>query len=143
MVEILNQFFLPYIILVLIAAVAAHFIGGAMKLYDTTNWFDIVFHILTGAFLLTVSGFWIGENLLGIAPKFAVIFAFCFTVAAGAVWELLEFTCDTVFKTNMQRWRDKNFSPRRVGLIDSMTDLAANLFGGLISCAVIFALISI
>ena len=54
------------------------------------------------------------------------MFAFCFGVAAGAVWEIFEFVVDQLFNTNMQ----KN------GLVDTMWDLIVDSIGALITSLV-------
>lgn len=50
-----------------------------------------------------------------------IVFILTFTLAAGVVWEIYEFTCDQVFGTDLQH-----------GNIDTMVDLIVDLIGALI-----------
>ena len=50
-----------------------------------------------------------------------IAFILTFTLAAGVVWEIYEFTCDQVFGTDLQH-----------GNIDTMVDLIVDLIGALI-----------
>ena len=59
-----------------------------------------------------------------------IIFILIFTLAAGAAWEIYEFTCDQVFGTNLQH-----------GNTDTMVDLIVDLIGAAI--VAIFAAIAL
>lgn len=72
-----------------------------------------------------------------LSPFFVVMFAICFAVSMGVVWEFFEFTMDRAFGFNMQRFRLEN----QDGLIDTMTDLFVGLIGAIITAIVGFVYI--
>jgi len=60
-----------------------------------------------------------------VGPLFIAFFAFCFVIACGTVWEIIEFTSDRLFGTDMQRWLE-------TGVVDTMKDIIEDVLGGLI-----------
>ena len=54
-----------------------------------------------------------------LSPIFVALFAFNFAVSIGVIWEIFEFTMDSLFALNMQK----------TGLIDTMWDLIADCIG--------------
>lgn len=58
-----------------------------------------------------------------LSPVFIALFAFAFALCIGALWEIYEFSMDSILGLNMQ----KN------GLVDTMWDLIADSLGGLIA----------
>ena len=118
----------------------AHFLlGHKLKLYDTTKWFDKLLHVIAGGVILVPLGAYFVRHY---QPWLIATFAFFFSVALAALWEVLEFIIDTLFKTNMQRYKDKTSSPRGAGLMDSMGDIIAQSFGATIACVVLFTLVT-
>src|SRR3546814_20117211 len=62
-------------------------------------------------------------------PSFLAVFAFCFSQAIGARWEIFEFTMDQVFGLTMQ----KPMLGDPSGLTDTMWDLIVNAIGAIAS----------
>lgn len=102
------------------------FLGEVFDFYNRFWWWDIAMH----------GGSAVGFGLIGFvlvfmmfqgdrfaAPPLAIaVFAFCFAVAIGAMWEIFEFTMDQLAGTNMQK----------SGLRDTMGDLIVDCGGALI-----------
>lgn len=64
------------------------------------------------------------ENIdILLNPLFIAIFSFTFAVSIGVVWEIFEFSMDSLFGSNMQK----------SGLVDTMWDLIADCIGGSIA----------
>lgn len=105
---------------------ATLFLGEVEEFYDRFWWWDVMLH----------GGSAIGFGLIGFlvifmmfqgdryaAPPWAMgLFAYCFAVAIGTLWEIFEYTMDQSLGTNMQR----------TGLPDTMKDLIMNTVGGFI-----------
>ncbi len=118
-------------LVILLFVFAALFLGEVRSYYDRFWWWDIVLHTASG-FLLGIFGFLLvyvlNENRrveLSMRPRFVALFAFLFAVAAGALWEIFEFTMDQVFDTNMQ----KPMLGDPSGLTDTMWDLVVDMLG--------------
>jgi len=62
-----------------------------------------------------------------LKPGFVAFFAFMFALGMGALWEIFEFTMDSVFGMNMQ----KPMLGDPSGLTDTMWDLIVDALGAL------------
>ena len=62
-----------------------------------------------------------------LSPFFIAFFAFCFALAFGVVWEIYEYTVDSVAALNMQKYalEDGTLLVGREALADTMEDLIA------------------
>jgi uncharacterized membrane protein YjdF len=61
-------------------------------------------------------------------PGFVAIFAFMFAVGIGALWEIFEFSMDSLFGMDMQ----KEMRGDPSGLTDTMWDLIVDILGALV-----------
>jgi len=121
-------------ILALLFVFAALFLGEVRGYYERYWWWDIALHTSSGC-LLGILGFLLVYVLnetdridVHMRPRFVALFAFFFSVAMGAVWEIFEFTMDQVFGMNMQKPMFGDPS----GLTDTMWDLIVDTLGALI-----------
>ncbi len=112
-------------LLAILFIVGALFLGEVRGYYTRFWWWDGLLH-LGSSFLLGVLGFLLvyvlNQKQLGdlhLEPAFVAIFAFSFSLALGAMWEIFEFWMDQLFGLNMQR----------TGLDDTMRDLIVDVFG--------------
>lgn len=111
---------------------AAIFLGSGLGFYSKLPRWDDILHSLSGA-LLTVLGFAIvilynkrSERVSGtISAGFTAVFAFCFALAVGAVWEIYEYTGDGLLNMSMQRFlaADGSGLVGRAALYDTMKDI--------------------
>ena len=88
----------------------AIFLGEVMSFYYLIPHWDTVLHAFSGA-MLGALGFilvdWLNDSpavRVQLSPLFVSLFAFCFALAAGAVWEIYEFSGDGLFGLNMQKY---------------------------------------
>lgn len=110
---------------------ATLFLGEIRGYYERLWWWDLALHGTAGL-LLGILGFVIvyilNENKhvdLHMRPSFVALFAFCFSQAIGALWEIFEFAMDSFFGLTMQ----KPMLGDRSGLTDTMWDLQVNAVG--------------
>lgn len=116
--------------LAIVFVFASLFLGEVRGYYVRFWWWDAVLHAASG-FLLGILGFLLVHVLneteavdLRMKPAFVAFFAFTFSVAMGAAWEIFEFTADSLLGLNMQK----------SGLVDTMWDLIVDTTGaGLIA----------
>lgn len=104
------------------------FLGSLNDFYERFSWWDTLLHFQSGI-LLGIIGFVLiyllnrgGVGKLSLSPFFLSFFAVCFSMAMSVVWEIFEYTMDSVFGFNMQR----------SGLMDTMSDLVVNTGAALI-----------
>lgn len=109
------------------------FLGEVFDFYNRFWWWDIAMH----------GGSALGFGLVGFvlvfmmfqgdrfaAPPAAIaVFAFCFALAIGAMWEIFEFSMDEIFGLNMQK----------SGLRDTMGDLIVDCIGALLGASTGYA----
>lgn len=115
---------------------ASLFLGEVREYYTRFWWWDTLLHTFSGL-LLGIIGFLLVHILnelenVGLHMKagFVAFFAFLFAVGVGALWEIFEFTMDSLFGMNMQKPTLKDPS----GLTDTMFDLIADAFGAAVMC---------
>ena len=87
----------------------AVFLGEVFEFYYLVPHWDTILHFFSGA-MLGALGFILVDILnrnekvrVSLSPLFVAVFAFCFALAAGAVWEIYEFTGDSLLGLNMQK----------------------------------------
>ena len=136
----------------------AMFGGDVLNFYNTVSWWDSFLHLTSGA-LFSAIGYLVFVSINRNAdvrnqlhPVTAIMFAVCFALAAGVVWEIYEFAADCLFGMNMQRWQNtmsveqwaslqhvSNFS--QPGLIDSMKDMILDTMGAIFSIPILLPMI--
>ncbi|MEW9856458.1 hypothetical protein [Novosphingobium sp. M1R2S20] len=118
-------------ILAMLFAFATLFLGEVQDYYERYWWWDLLLHTTAGL-LMGMLGFLIVYILnedsqvdLHMRPSFLALFAFSFSQAIGAVWEIFEFAMDQLFGMTMQKPMLGDSS----GLTDTMFDLIVNAVG--------------
>lgn len=113
----------------------ALYLGEIYNFYNKFWWWDLILHSLFGYYTVIVSL----HMIKGVVRKeveitkkrfsvFSVIFAFCFTIALGTLWELFEFSGDYLFKREMIKG----------GLEDTATDLLVKTASALITSIIYY-----
>ncbi len=102
------------------------YLGDIQKFYALFWWWDVLLHGFS-AVSIGIVGFVImlylqQGNKVHAKPFLICLFAFAFTVAAGAIWEIFEFSLDQIFGLTTQ---DNS-------LYDTMTDLIIDSIGAFI-----------
>lgn len=119
---------------------AAIFLGEVQSFYYTVPHWDTILHTFSGG-MLGALGFslvsWLNKDehtTLRLSPLFVAIFAFCFAVALGTLWEIYEFTFDGILGLNMQKFKLENGTALvgRNALSDTMKDLCVDVLGALV-----------
>jgi hypothetical protein len=103
------------------------FLGHIQRFYDHVPFWDKFVHFQSGL-LLGATGYIIiyllneqRTSRLDLTPGFVSVFAIIFSLAIGAIWEMLEFAADYALSIH---WQD--------GLSDTMWDLIVNAIGAVI-----------
>lgn len=105
---------------------ASMYLGEIHAFYIKFWWWDLMLHTVSG-FIIADIGFMLvyilnKQKKLKLTPIFVAMFSFSFAVSLGVLWEIFEFTMDSVFGVNMQK----------SGLVDTMWDLIVDSIGALI-----------
>ncbi|HEY9032781.1 MAG TPA: hypothetical protein VIN71_02500 [Pseudomonadales bacterium] len=124
----------PFQLLTVAFVFASLFLGEVRGYYTRFWWWDIALHTSSG-FLLGIVGFLLVHVLneiedtgVHMRPGFVAFFAFLFALGIGALWEIFEFTMDSLFGMNMQ----KPMLGDPSGLTDTMFDLVVDAIGALV-----------
>lgn len=96
-------------IIVLIFIFASEILGEIGSYYQRVPGWDTALHTVTG-FLSAAIGFSLvdilnrNENVkFTLSPFFLALYAFCFSMTIGVIWEFFEYFMDTVFSLDMQK----------------------------------------
>ena len=88
----------------------AIFLGEVLDFYYLIPFWDIILHFFSGA-MLGALGFilvsWLNDSeqvRVSLSPAFVALFAFCFALSCGALWEIYEYTFDGLLGLNMQKF---------------------------------------
>ena len=106
---------------------ATLFLGEVHGYYVKYWWWDIILHA-GAALAMGLLGFTIlfvlykGKKI-NASPRIVAIFSFCFALAIGALWEIIEFFMDITFELNMQK----------SGLMDTMGDIIVDAAAALVA----------
>ena len=119
----------------------AIFLGEVRSFYYKFKWWDSFLHG-TSSLMLGFFGFMVisiinrDENtVLNLSPFFLCLFAFCFAVTVGALWEIYEFTFDGLLGLNMQKFMtsDGTVLTGHAALADTMKDIITDSAGALVA----------
>ena len=128
------------IILYYVFLYCAIYLGEVRNFYYTVPHWDTMLHAFSGA-MLGALGFVLVDILnkdskvpISLSPFFVSLFAFCFALAVGALWEIYEFSFDTILGLNMQK-HSTEFGEALAGtaaLSDTMKDIIIDALSALI-----------
>ena len=121
----------------------AVFLGEVFSFYDLIPCWDTILHFSSGAMLAALGVILIDflnheERIrISLSPLFVSLFAFCFALAMGAVWEIYEYIADGLLGLNMQKFilADGTVLSGRLALTDTMDDLIIDALAALIVAA--------
>ena len=136
-----------YIILVLFC-LAHFFLGEICGFYAKVVWWDSVLHTFSGMIITFLSFSVISllndskKSSVNLNMRFSCLFAFCMAITVGVIWEIIEFTSDSLFLTNMQRAYESIAEGGARGepligqaaLYDTMKDLILDALGSITTC---------
>ncbi len=117
----------------------AIYLGEVRSFFYVIPHWDTYLHAFSGA-MLGALGFSLVSILndnkyvaVHLSPKFVAFFAFCFALAAGAVWEIYEFAGDGLLGLNMQKFRlaDGTLLVGHAALSDTMKDIIIDALSAL------------
>ena len=122
----------------------AIFLGEVRSFYYLVPQWDSVCHfcssMMMGFFGLMVVTILNRDRHLAVSlsPFFVCLFAFCFSVALGAVWEIYEFAADGLFGMNMQKFMlaDGTVLAGHAALADTLKDIIVDVLGSLLASTI-------
>ena len=102
------------------------FFGEVRGFYAEFWWWGILLNLVAAIALglvgLTILYVLYRDDKIDASPQIISIFAFCFAFALGTIWEIFEFSADTLFRFTLQQ----------NSLRDTMIDVITNATGALI-----------
>lgn len=118
----------------------AIYLGEVRNFYYLIPFWDTILHAFSGA-MLGALGFALVSILndyesmkVHLSPFFIALFAFCFALTAGAIWEIYEYLIEGIFKLNMQKFalEDGTLLIGRKALSDTMKDIIVDAVSALV-----------
>ncbi len=102
----------------------ADFLGCVVNLYNTTQWFDLFAHFLSGVLsalvaLIIMKNFHYKETRLG-----TMVYVLAITALIALCWEIFEFGMDNLASMNLQHALE-------TGVGDTMEDVIAAMVGSI------------
>ena len=124
----------------------AIFLGEVRNFYYVVPYWDSILHSFS-AVMLGLFGFIVVDFLnrgftksVSLRPIFVAVFALCFAMTVGVLWEIYEFSVDGIFKSNMQKYitADGTVLVGHQALTDTMKDLILDFVGSFVGSAIGF-----
>lgn len=122
----------------------AIYLGEVRNFFFVVPYWDLILHTFSGA-MLGVLGFSL-VNIMNsskkirvtLSPAFTLLFAFCFALAVGSLWEIYEFVMDGLLGMNMQKFMLENGTQLvgRAALADTMEDMIVDAIGAGVMCII-------
>ena len=131
-------------IMYIIFLFCAIYLGEVRNFYYKIPYWDLILHCFSAA-MLGALGFLIVQFFnntkklnIRLSPFFVSLFAFCFAVTCGMVWEIYEFLADGVLGTNMQKFitADGIVLIGREAVSDTMEDIIVDALGAFVVTAI-------
>lgn len=128
----------------LIFLYCAIFLGEVRNFYFAVPHWDDILHCIS-SIMNGLFGFMVVTILnhdkkvrIHLSPFFLALFAFCFSVSVGAIWEIYEFLADGLLGLNMQKFmlEDGTMLIGHAALSDTMTDIVVDCCGALIATVI-------
>lgn len=135
-IDIPNYAYITYFIFLYCAI----YLGEIRRFYFVVPHWDTYLHTFSGG-MLGAMGFSLVSILndnekvpMTLSPFFIAMFSMCFALAAGAIWEIYEYTLDGLMGLNMQHYHLVDGTPLmgRAALYDTMKDLIVDALGALV-----------
>lgn len=96
-------------ILAYVFVFSSEILGEVHNFYGRFPFWDGVLHVISGV-MFAAFAFCLADvfnkskkSRFLLSPLFLALFAFCFSMTVGVVWEFIEFTGDMLLKTDMQK----------------------------------------
>ena len=118
----------------------AIYLGEVRNFYYVIPHWDTILHAFSGA-MLGALGFVLVDILnkdvrvaVDLSPFFLALFAFCFALSVGALWEVYEFSFDAFLGLNMQKHTTESGVELvgKAALTDTMKDIIIDALAALI-----------
>ena len=131
-------------VLFIVFLYCAIFLGEVRSFYYRFAWWDTMLHCMSsmmtgflGMMVITILN-QDEHTVMHLSPAFVGIFAFCFSVTIGALWEIYEFTGDGLLGLNMQKFMlsDGTLLTGHAALTDTMKDIIVDCIGALLSTVI-------
>lgn len=125
----------------------AIFLGEVLSFYYLIPYWDTILHFFSGAMLGTL-GFilvsWLNDSekvRVSLSPAFIALFAFCFALSCGAVWEIYEYIFDGILGLNMQKFitAEGEILTGHAALEDTMNDIIVDATAALLIAVIGYA----
>ncbi len=118
----------------------AIYLGEVRNFYYKIPYWDTILHAFSAAMLgflgFILVQFFNQHSIKGtqLSPFFVSLFAFCFAVTCGVVWEIYEYLADHILGTNMQKFMTATGTilSGHNALGDTMKDIIVDVIGALI-----------
>lgn len=118
----------------------ALYLGEVQSFYYRVPHWDTILHTFSGVALGALGFALIGllnkskTVPLTLSPIFVAMFALCFALSLGVIWEIYEFAVDYILHTNMQKYAFESgeLLVGQAALADTMKDLIVDAIGAFV-----------
>lgn len=112
----------------LIFMILALEVGSLYNVYHIVWWYDLFTHFLSGIFMSYIAVIILDKNKIAFKKHklFYITFIISFSLAIAGIWEICEFSCDSLVGSDTQFVKD-------TGVSDTMEDMIIAFVGSIIT----------
>lgn len=115
------------------------FLGEFYDMFNRVAYWDVLMHcsssVVTGliGFMFVAILNKSEKVMFSLSPLFLALFAFCFSITIGSLWEIYEYIFDGLLGLNMQKFiePDGTVLVGHAALVDTMEDIIIDAIGAL------------
>lgn len=117
-----------FICFYLIFMILALEVGSLYNVYHVVWWYDLFTHFLSGIFMSLVGVIILEENKVSFKKHklFYITFIICFSLAIAGIWEICEFSADSLVGSDTQFVKE-------TGVSDTMEDMIIAFVGSILT----------
>ena len=113
-------------------------VGSMWGVYKLPIYYDKFNHLLSGVLFCFIFYSLFGEERSkNVGALWLFLLTFFVSMATGGIWEICEFTIDSLLGGNTQRWQ--GFAGREV-LFDTMFDLICDFVGAIVGTIIVLVI---
>lgn len=116
---------------VILFVVGSNYFAMMLNFYEIFPMFDLILHFISGTILFALGFFLFCKKSPALKGIFLpLIFSLCFSLSGAVIWEIYEFTVDSLF----------GLATQGGSLTDTMGDLIAGTFGAVLGALGLFVM---
>lgn len=108
-------------------------LGTIYDFYIYIHFYDTLLHFMSGVLIALFGLYFLNSSKHELSKPISIIIVVCFSIACAALWEIWEFSTDSLLHLNSQKYMDPDGIEYigQIALRDTMKDIIAGTLGAI------------